>query len=295
MQQATRIAVETVAATLLALLLLYVAVRLAAGNPLAGLGAEGLVTGRAAEELRSLLGLDRGILEGLLYYLEGLLKGLDLGYSMLYSEPVSRLIVDSLPYTLLPVALGSIGGYAAYILAYIVLGERVHRAVALLAYTPGFILSLPFALLEWGTGRPSPLPGREPLKMLFYCVIVSILVSSRLLYTHRGGSLLRYAAIGAPVWYERLRILRLETPHSVVYAAVVAIEALAESIIVEPLLGYLGLGYLAYRAILESDVPLALSTLTIYTLLASTMLAVSDMVAVATDPRLAGGIHEPKA
>ena len=295
MRWATRIAAETAAATLLALVLLYFAVRLSAGNPLAGLGAEGMVTGKAAEELRSLLGIDRGPLEGLIRYLEGLVRGLNLGYSLLYSEPVSRLVADSLPYTLLPIALGSIGGYALYTLAYIAVGERARRLAAPLAYTPGFILTLPFALLEWETGRPSPLPGREPLKTLFYSVIVCIVVSTRLLYTHRGGSLLRYAAIGAPAWYERLRVLRLEAPHSTVYAAVTTIEAMAEGIIIEPLLGYLGLGYLAYRAILESDIPLALATLTTYTLVASAMLALGEAAAIAADPRLAGGAYEARA
>ena len=295
MRWTARIAAETAAATLLALLVLYFAVRLSAGNPLAGLGAEGMVTGKAAEELRSLLGLNGGLLEGLTRYLEGLVRGLDLGYSLLYSELVSRLVANSLPYTLLPVALGSIGGYAVYILAYVALGERAHRVAAPLAYTPGFILSLPFALLEWETGRPSPLPGREPLKALFYSIIVCAVVSSRLLYTHRGGRLLRYAAIGAPVWYERLRVLRLEAPHSTVYAAVTAIEAMVEGIVVEPLLGYLGLGYLAYRAILESDIPLALAALATYTLIASLVLAVGEAAAIAADPRLAGGAYEAGA
>ena len=292
MRWAARLIVETTAATLLALILLYLAVRLSAGNPLAGLGAEGMVTGRAAKELKELLGLNHGLLEGLAYYLAGLIRGLNLGYSLLYSEPVSRLVASSLPYTLLPITLGALGGYAVYIVGYVALGGRAHKLVAPLAYTPGFILSLPFALLEWETGHPSPLPGREPLKILFYGIIVCLLVSSRLLYTHRGTSLIRYAAIGAPFWYERLRILRLETPHSMVYAAALTIEALAESIVIEPLLGYLGLGYLTYRAILESDVPLALATLTTYALLASAILAASEAAAIAADPRLAGGGYE---
>ncbi len=295
MRLAVRIAAETIIATFLALLVLYFVVRLAAGNPLAGLGAEGVITGKAAKELRKLLGLDRGLLGGLVYYLEGLAHGLNLGYSLLYSEPVSKLVVRFLPYTLIPVAMGSIGGYAVYVLLYVALGERARKLLAPLAYTPGFILSLPFALLEWETGRPSPLPGREFTKAVFYCVTVCIVVSSRLLYTHQSGYLLRYAAIGAPVWYERLRLLRLEAPHSIVYAAVMTIDALVEGIVIEPLIGYLGLGYLAYRAILESDVPLALATLATYTLLAAAILAASEAVAIASDPRLAGGAYEAKA
>ncbi len=287
--RAARVAAEEAAALLAALVVVYLAVRLAAGNPLAALGAEGSVSGRAAEALERLLGLRGGLLGGLAWFLGGLARG-SLGPSLVYGVDALRLAASRLPYTLAPVAAGAAAGYALYALLYGVAGEAAARLLRPLAYTPGFIIALPAYISAYSVGFPSPLPGVDAAKALVYAAVAAAVTSSRLLHVHRASPSLRlrYAALGASRFTERLREVRAEAAHTLVYLGVLAARLVERSIFIEPILGYTGLGYLALRAVLEGDVPLAAAALSLETMASAAILAALEAVATRLDPRLGG-------
>ncbi len=281
----TRMLILDTAALIAALSIIYVSVRVAAGNPLAGLGAEATVTGPAAKALIENLGLDKPLLQGLLSYLASL-PSLSLGYSLVYTQPVSRLVLNAAPATLAPILAGAILGLAAYTLTAITGGEKAARAARPLAYTPGFIIATPILLSAWATGLPNPLPSVDPLKASIYAGIAALITTSRLLHVYPPRGHPRYAAIGASVRLERLRAIRATAAPLLEYWAALASRLLERSIFIEPLLAYNGLGLLALNAVLNADIPLALATLSTIAAASYTILLAADSIATRLDPRL---------
>ncbi|MGQ0571230.1 MAG: ABC transporter permease [Armatimonadota bacterium] len=91
----------------------FVLIRLAPGDPLAIMAGEQSLTPELEALLRSRYGLDRPILEQFLRYLATLLRG-DFGNSIFFHRPVLHLIVERIPATLLltvpPIALATLAG-----------------------------------------------------------------------------------------------------------------------------------------------------------------------------------------
>jgi peptide/nickel transport system permease protein len=84
----------------IALTLLFFLMRLAPGDPLARLTEDRPLTPTQIEDLRRRYGLDRPITVQYATFVEGLVRG-DLGTSIQYGRPVTALIADRLPATLL--------------------------------------------------------------------------------------------------------------------------------------------------------------------------------------------------
>jgi peptide/nickel transport system permease protein len=85
---------------LIALLLLFILMRLAPGDPLSGLSDDRPLSAVEIESLRLRYGLDRPIAAQLVDYVQGLAQG-DLGTSIEYGRPVLALVTERLPATLL--------------------------------------------------------------------------------------------------------------------------------------------------------------------------------------------------
>jgi peptide/nickel transport system permease protein len=85
---------------LIALLFLFVLMRLAPGDPLSGLSEDRPLSATQIESLRKRYGLDRPIAAQLSDYIQGLVHG-DLGTSIEYGRPVVALVAERLPATLL--------------------------------------------------------------------------------------------------------------------------------------------------------------------------------------------------
>ena len=83
----------------IALILLFLLVHVLPGDPLAREGDRAL-TPQQVEALRARYGLDRPLASQLLVFLTGIAKG-DLGASIQYGRPVTQLLVERLPATLL--------------------------------------------------------------------------------------------------------------------------------------------------------------------------------------------------
>jgi peptide/nickel transport system permease protein len=84
----------------IALALVFVLMRLAPGDPLGRLSEDRPLTPRQVEDLRRRYGIDRPIPEQFVTFVGGLVRG-DLGTSIQYGRPVTTLIADRLPATLL--------------------------------------------------------------------------------------------------------------------------------------------------------------------------------------------------
>jgi peptide/nickel transport system permease protein len=112
---------------LIALLLLFILMRLAPGDPLSGLSEDRPLSAAEIGALRAKYGLDRPISAQLADYIQGVVQG-DLGTSIEYGRPVVALVAERLPATLL------LGG-----------------AVLLLNFTVGIWLGVRQAVAHGGT------------------------------------------------------------------------------------------------------------------------------------------------
>jgi peptide/nickel transport system permease protein len=85
---------------LVALILIFLLTHLAPGDPVSQLQAERPLTPEQLATLRALYGLDRPLAAQFWTFLSGLVRG-DLGNSIDYSRPVTALLAERLPATLL--------------------------------------------------------------------------------------------------------------------------------------------------------------------------------------------------
>lgn len=92
--------VQAVVTLAIALALIFILMRLAPGDPLARLSEDRPLSASQLDALRQRYGLDRPIGAQFVAFLGGLARG-DLGISIQYSRPVTSLVAERLPATLL--------------------------------------------------------------------------------------------------------------------------------------------------------------------------------------------------
>jgi peptide/nickel transport system permease protein len=156
---------------LIALLLLFVLMRLAPGDPLSGLSEQRQLSATEVESLRKRYGLDRPIAAQLADYIQGVVRG-DLGTSIEYGRPVRSLLVERLPATLLlggaVLLLNVPGGIWLGVRQAVGRGAAADRwltTLSLAGYaTPSFWLGLVLAWLVGVRWRLLPAAGmHDPL------------------------------------------------------------------------------------------------------------------------------------
>jgi peptide/nickel transport system permease protein len=95
-----RRALQSLVTLIVALVILFLLMHILPGDPLSRLGEGRPLTPEQIQALRDRYDLDRPLLEQLLSFIGGLVRG-DLGVSIEYARPVTRLLVERLPPTLL--------------------------------------------------------------------------------------------------------------------------------------------------------------------------------------------------
>jgi peptide/nickel transport system permease protein len=95
-----RRALQAIATFAVALVLLFVLMRAAPGDPLTRLGEDRPLSLQEIEVLRARYGLDQPVSRQFTSFLSGLIRG-DLGVSIEYGRPVTALLAERLPATLL--------------------------------------------------------------------------------------------------------------------------------------------------------------------------------------------------
>lgn len=93
-------ALQAVATFAVALVLLFVLMRAAPGDPLSRLTEDRPISLKEIEALRTRYGLDQPVDKQFVSFLEGLVRG-DLGISIEYGRPVTTLLAERLPATVL--------------------------------------------------------------------------------------------------------------------------------------------------------------------------------------------------
>jgi len=302
------------------LVIVFLLVHLAPGSPVSG-GGESLrrPTGRAAEEMRRLYGLDRPLPERFGAWLSRAVR-FDMGESFVDRRPVAARIREALPHTLFLNGLALVLALSVAIPLGVVAGgnpegafDRISGAALFALYSmPSFwaalLLQSLFAVrLRWlplyGAASDSAPPGIAglvdrlahvalPATCLAYGTLafVARLVRSGVAEARDSDFVLAARARGASrrraLWTHAFpnALLPLITLFGLLLPAL-----LSGSVIVERIFAWPGLGRLYFDSILSRDYPviLALSLLSAAVTLAATL--ASDIASAAADPRVRDG------
>jgi len=302
------------------LVIVFLLVHLAPGSPVSG-GGESLrrPTGRAAEEMRRLYGLDRPLPERFGAWLSRAVR-FDMGESFVDRRPVAARIREALPHTLFLNGLALVLALSVAIPLGVVAGgnpegafDRISGAALFALYSmPSFwaalLLQSLFAVrLRWlplyGAASDSAPPGiggivdrlahvALPATCLAYGTLafVARLVRSGVAEARDSDFVLAARARGASrrraLWTHAFpnALLPLITLFGLLLPAL-----LSGSVIVERIFAWPGLGRLYFDSILSRDYPviLALSLLSAAVTLAATL--ASDIASAAADPRVRDG------
>lgn len=300
--------------------IVFLLLHLAPGAPGAG-GADSArrVSAKAAEQMRSLYGLDRPLPEQFARWI-GRVVRLDLGESFVDHRPVSERILEALPHTLalnglallfalaLAIPLGVVAGGSPESAFDRLSGAALFALYSLPTFWAALLLQTLFCVqLRWfplyGTASDSApaglagLPDRLahlalPVTCLTYGTLafVARLVRSGVAEARSSDYVLAARARGAS---RRRAIWRHAFPNAllpvITLAGLLLPALLSGSVIVERIFAWPGLGRLYFDSILARDYPviLALSLLSAVATLFATLAA--DIALAAADPRVRDG------
>lgn len=300
-------------------IVVFALVHLAPGSPGAGASSLRRPTGRGAEEMRRIYGLDRPLPERFAKWVSRVAR-FDLGESFVDHRPVSERIREALPHTLLLNGLALLLALGIAIPLGVVAGgnpestfDRMSGAALFAMYSmPTFwaallLQTLLAVQLRWlplyGIASDSPPPGLAgvadrlahlalPVICLTYGTLafVARLVRSGVAEARDSDYVLSARARGASrsqaLWRHAFRnaVLPLITLLGLMVPAL-----LSGSVVVERIFVWPGLGQLYFDSILARDYPviLALSLLSAVVTLIATL--ASDLAAALADPRVRDG------
>lgn len=284
--------------------LTFFSLRLAGGDPLAGLLAQGLVSPAQMEALRRSLGFDLPIGEQYVRFLAGVVRG-DLGRSLYSARPVSDIVREQIPSSL---ALGS-AALAIGILIGLALGIgggwAKHRWVARFSESLAALsLSLPVAftgiLALWMVGNLAGRGGSAALGAggLLAPALVLGFASSGAVARSLGAGLRENLTApfllaarahglgrGPRLLWHALR------PSLAAAISLVSLEAaflFGGTVITETVFARPGLGRLLVGSILQGDYAVAQGVVVFAALLYTLTQVAGDLAAQWVDPRWAG-------
>ena len=266
--------------------LTFVLIHLAPGDPIYALAGDGGSPAYYAD-MRARYGLDRPLFAQFATYIRIVFSG-DLGYSFMFQSPVSRVLLDHLPSSLLlgvaALLLAVAAGVSLGVLCALAPGTRLDRSIrvmiSLLYAAPVFwtgqvlmlVVSLELGLL--------PVAGmssvREPLSGFAYAAdvtrhlilpavvlalpfiaVVTSVTRASVLGMLREPFITAAAARGATHWD---LVVRHAAPNAAVPVMALigqhAAGLAAGAALTESLFGWPGLGYLVLHASLHRDYPL---------------------------------------
>jgi peptide/nickel transport system permease protein len=314
-----RRALQAVATFAVAIALLFVLMRAAPGDPLFRLSADRPISQREMEVLRARYGLDQPVGRQLVAFVGGLVRG-DLGVSIEQGRPVSLLLAERLPATILlggsVLLLNFTVGLWLGVRQAVRRGQREDRWLTTLSLTgyamPSFWLGLVLAWLVGVEWRLLPSAGmQDPL------------LSSDAGFLTRAGDVLRHlvlpvltlsvVSIAATMRYQRAAMLEvLRLPYIVTARAKGLPERLVTwrhawrnalfpvitlfglwlpilvtgSVFVEAVFAWPGLGSLAAGAVGSRDYPLLMGASLLVAALVVAGGFLTDVAYALLDPRV---------
>lgn len=281
-------------------------------------GEAGSATRQSVAALREHLGLDLPFLDQLVAYLDNLAH-VNLGMSARYNVPVTALIADRLPATLLLMLVAfvlalSIGTFLGVVMAAWARrpADRIVSAVAILLYSvPSFWIGLMLIVLFSVTLGWLPSGGIGPAGTheagiaallsrlrylalpasslaLFYVGIYARLTRTAMIEVASLDFVRTAAAKGlAPLGITLHHVLRNALIPVTTVAGVHLGGMLGGSVVVETVFGWPGLGRLAFEAVTSRDYKVLLGILLASSLAVIVMNATVDVVQKWLDPRIA--------
>lgn len=296
----------------------FALVHSAPGDPaLVMAGQSGAADARYLEALRAEYGLDKPVPVQLATYLSKVLR-LDLGFSHRQQRPVSSLIFERLPATLLltgtAFAIALLGGVALGTLAGIRAGrwsDTLVTILSLLVYaTPIFWLGLMLVLvfsvqLGWlpafgyetvgggATGLARALDIGRHLVLptltlgLFYLAVYARLMRASIIEVSHQDYVKTARAKGVSEGRIVTRhMLRNAMLPVITIAGVQAGTLVGGSIVVETVFAWPGLGRLTFEAVLQRDYPVLLGIFLVLSVLVILFNLVTDLLYRLVDPRI---------
>jgi peptide/nickel transport system permease protein len=313
-----RTAMQALPTMLGIIVLCFLLLHLVPGDAADVLAAEnGSATAETMNALRQRFGLDQTMLTQLVNYLVHL-GHLDLGYSTRFVMPVSQLIVERLPNTMLVMAsaLGMalvMGIFAGWVMA-IFAGrwpDRILQVVVLLFYsTPGFWIGLMAIVLfsvklGWLPSNGSMSVGVQlsGLRLLAdrasYLILPSLALSSFFIAVYArltratmleilSQDFMRTAAAKGlhPIAVQFRHALRNALIPVTTVAGIHLGNLLGGAIVVETVFGWPGMGRLAMDAVIGRDFNLLLGILLLSSVLVIVANAGVDLLHAWLDPRI---------
>lgn len=280
-------------------------------------GQSGAADAKFLEQLRAQFGLDQPLHVQLWLYLKGVLT-LDLGFSHRQQMPVSTLLWDRLPATLLltgaaflfAVGIGvTMGALAARRVG--TWGDSVITVLALAFYaTPlfwvGLMLVLLFSVtLEWlpsfgmasvgvelhgvaavlDVGKHLILPGLT--LGLFYVAVYARLTRATMLEVADQDFVKTARAKGVPEGrILRRHVLRNALLPVITFAGIQAGQLIGGSILVETVFAWPGIGRLAFEALLARDYQVLMGVFFCTSVMVVVFNLITDLLYAVVDPRV---------
>mgnify|MGYP002621682761 CR=1 FL=1 len=312
--------VKAMAVILAITILNFFLIRLAPGDPAVVMAGEaGAADRHFLEQVRRDFGLDKPLVVQLGTYVKNVLT-LDLGQSYRTGRPVTEMLFERLPATLLLTG-------TAYLFALIMgpllgavaamrprsLFDNILMVVALVFYaTPifwvGLLLILIFSVqLGWlppfGMHNLIPVQGAVAYALdvlkhlilpaitlgLFYVAVYVRLTRASMLETASLDYVKTARAKGLPEWrVATAHILRTALIPIITFAGLQAGHLVGGAIVVETVFAWPGIGRLAFDALFQRDYNLLLGVFLISALMVVFFNMLTDLVLRIADPRIAG-------
>jgi ABC-type dipeptide/oligopeptide/nickel transport system permease component len=278
----------------------FLALRLAGGDPVASLLAQGLASAEQATALRHELGLDLPLLQQYTRFLGSLARG-DLGRSLYTRQPVTQIIREEIPYT---AELATLGLLVALLVGLLVgllatREDRQHR-FPLASGLAGLATALPVAFTGILAILAAIASGSAP------ALLRGVLLPALVLGFASSGAIARLLQAGlqetlnAPFMLAaRARGLR-QGPRLLWHAlrpalppiiSLIAVEVaflFGGTVVTESVFSRPGLGRLLVTSILQGDYPIAQGLVVLSALVYTATHVLADVVGFALDPRLRG-------
>ena len=310
--------VQGLALVVAVVVLNFVLVHAAPGDPVETIaGASGGMSPELMAKLRTQYGLDRPLPAQLGVYLANVVQG-DLGHSYYFNLPVTQLILERVPATLLlvvsAVLLAFLAGTALGVLAARRPNGALSQTITVLSlvgfsapvFWMGILLILVFAaawpILPVGGMRAVDASGggfADVLDVATHLVLPTVTLS--LVYLAQYSRLARASMLDV-LGSDYVRTARAKgvPEHSVLYKhalrnAVLPVvtvlglqfgNVLAGAILVETVFNWPGLGRLAFESVLRRDYPAILGILVFSSIVVVVMNVLTDMAYRLIDPRI---------
>jgi peptide/nickel transport system permease protein len=248
------------------------------------------LSAESQQAIRTQAARDNNIAVFYFRYLAGLVHG-DFGFSRSLNRPVSELLAERLPLTMLSLGYGVLGGVSmGMALALLTVWWRAPGADILPAIASGLCLAAPAAVIALVFLWLAPWIGAASRWAIALVVFPQVYryAKNQLVATAQSPHVVAAQAKGLSSW--RVLWAHVFTPAAPQLAALAGISvslAFGASIPIEVICDTPGIGQLAWRAALDRDLPLLVTITVLVALMTLVVNSLADITLTAWKPGMA--------